>query len=358
MRPRRVLACLAALIGGCLAARAAPAPSLVILDNDFNGPGGTNIQSVIPLLASPSVKVLGFTVVTGDGWENASSAHLRRLLELIGHTDVPVHDGAVYPLLNSPARVRAHQILYGEMPWKGAWGRHGPITDAAMVQPPVGAMADGTPRFAADPEPAAMFLIRMVHAHPHQVTILAAGPLTNLALAARIDPEFASLAKDFVMVGGLVDSNLVSVNGNPSFSDDFNMVFDPEAAHIVLTQNWPKITVIAGVSGHVMLSRDDVAAIANAHPSPLTTYMARFYDPMPLWDEMAAAIVADPTLITKTQSLYMDVSTTEGMFYGHTRLWQKDYAPRDASVRAVDYVEGVDDARFARAFRDAVAALK
>ena len=355
---RRALACLMALLAGSPAVRADAAPGLVILDNDFNGPGGTNLQSVVPLLASPSVRVLGFTVVSGDGWENASSAHLRRMLELIGHTDIPVHDGAVYPLLNSVARVRAHQILYGELAWKGAWGRHGSIDDAALVQPPVGEMADGAPRLAADPDPAAMFLIRMVHAHPHQVTILAAGPLTNLALAARIDPEFASLAGQLVMMGGLVDGNLASVNGNPAFADDFNMIFDPEAAHIVLTQNWARITVIAGVSGHVMLSRDDVAALAAAHPSPLTAYMKRFYDPMPLWDEMSAAIVADPTLITRSQSLYMDISTTEGMFYGHTRLWQKGYAPLAAGVRTVDYVEAVDDARFLRAFREDVARLK
>ncbi|MFT9316414.1 MAG: hypothetical protein ABF521_09785, partial [Acetobacter orientalis] len=103
-------------------AASAQDPELVIEDNDFLGPGGSDIQSTIPLLGNPHIKVLGFTVTTGDDWENAESAHLRRFLELAKRTDIPVAEGAVYPLLNTPALMRLHEQEFGRIPWKGAWG--------------------------------------------------------------------------------------------------------------------------------------------------------------------------------------------------------------------------------------------
>lgn len=98
---------MAALVALAPAATVAEvAPRYVIMDNDFAGPGATDMQAVLPLLAAPDTKVLGLTVVTGDGWENEESAHLRRLLEIAGRTDIPVVDGAVYPLINTVGRMK------------------------------------------------------------------------------------------------------------------------------------------------------------------------------------------------------------------------------------------------------------
>lgn len=96
-------------------------------------------------------------------------------------------------------------------------------------------------------------MIDMVHRYPHQVSIIATGPLTNLALAQRLDPEFASLAKELVYMGG-------SLNPRQTRPDEvahqfareflntprreFNIRFDPEGASIALRAPWAKITMI------------------------------------------------------------------------------------------------------------------
>jgi purine nucleosidase len=76
-------------------------PKLVIVDNGFNGPPWslTNLRAALIFLESPEVKVLGFTVVTGDGWRDEEVYHMLRLLEIAGHQDIPVVAGAVFPLV-------------------------------------------------------------------------------------------------------------------------------------------------------------------------------------------------------------------------------------------------------------------
>jgi len=323
----------------------APAPSLVIEDNDFLGPGGSDIQATIPLLADPNIKLLGFTVAAGDDWENAESAHLRRFLEIAHHTDVPVADGATLPLINSVELMRLREQQYGTIPWKGAWGGLGSITNVPDTQPRIGAMPDGTPKLQPIQESAALFLIRQVHAHPHQVTIVAAGPLTNLALAIRIDPTFASTARQLVFMGGLLDANLTSVTGNADFASDFNMIFDPEAAHIVLTANWPEITSVGNVSNDILMTHAYMDRVA-AKNTPVTAYMKKFYAPLPLWDELTAAIAADPTLITKSVTAYEDVEIAHGINYGHAYVWPESTAPKKMGVRKVHIVQAVDAKRF------------
>src|SRR5579875_3558825 len=196
-------AVLAGGLGIAAGANAQPAPAnYVILDNDFAGPGGTDMQSILPLIANPNVAVLGFTVVTGDGWENDESARLLRVLEIAGRADIPVVNGAVYPLMRTVPEMRLWEMRYGKIPWKGAWGGLGPIDKAPAVQPPLPKLDEGMPGTAPAAGTAAGFLIKQVHAHPHQVTIVAAGPLTNLALAIRLDPTFASDAKELIFMGG------------------------------------------------------------------------------------------------------------------------------------------------------------
>src|SRR6478672_7257160 len=72
----------------------------IIINEDCSGPGGSNMQTLLMLIQSPQVEVLGITVVTGDQWREEEIAHTLRLLEIIGRTDVPVIPGAVFPLVN------------------------------------------------------------------------------------------------------------------------------------------------------------------------------------------------------------------------------------------------------------------
>ena len=343
------LAAVAAAVLALPAGAAEPGPRLVIMDNDFAGPGGTDMQSTLPLLADPTVTVLGFTVVTGDGWENEESAHLRRLLELAGRTDVPVVDGAAYPLINTVQRMRLWEQRYGAVPWKGAWGGLGAIDTVPAEEPPVPALPEGAPTTRASGELAAAFLIRQVHAHPHQVTIVAAGPMTNLALAVRLDPTFAADAKELVFMGALIDTSMMAATGNADFASDFNLIFDPEAAHVVLTAPWPKVTAVGNVSNGVVMTRQLMDEIASVR-TPLTEYLSRYFIALPLWDEMAAAIALDPTLVTKSVEVVMDVDLADDVDYGHAHVWSEALAPKGMGLRKVTVVQAIDRERFLKGF--------
>ena len=71
----------------------------VIINEDCSGPGGSNLQTLLVMIQSPQVEVLGITVVSGDQWRDEEVAHTLRLLEIIGRTDIPVVPGAVFPLV-------------------------------------------------------------------------------------------------------------------------------------------------------------------------------------------------------------------------------------------------------------------
>src|SRR5215831_3791542 len=87
----------------CVVASAESARRKVIVNEDFSGPGGSNMQTLLTLVQSPQVEVLGATVVSGDQWRDEEVAHTLRLLEIIGRTDIPVVPGAVFPLIRTRA---------------------------------------------------------------------------------------------------------------------------------------------------------------------------------------------------------------------------------------------------------------
>jgi len=331
-------------------------PQLVIEDNDFLGPAGSDIHSTIPLLAYPHIKVLGFTVVTGDDWENAEAAALLRFLEVAKRTDLPVYDGAVYPLVNSVALWRIREARYGIIGWKGAFGGGGSIDKASETQPPIPLMKEGAPITKTRPGSAADFLIREVHAHPHEVTIIAAGPLTNLALAIRLDPTFAADAKGLVIMGGIVDANMTDLTGDSGLSEDFNFMFDPEAAHITLTASWPKIIELGSVSGDVILTPELIARIA-AKPTAVTRFLKTYYSQLPMWDEVSTAVTVDPTLITKSINAYMDVDLAPGVNYGSAHVWPEKLVPHAMGLHQVTIVQAFDESRFVDEFIRAAQSL-
>ncbi|CAI9120577.1 nucleoside hydrolase [Brytella acorum] len=331
-------------------ARAETSPQYMILDNDFQGPAGSNIQSIIPLLNNPRVHLLGVSVVIGDDWENVESARIRRFLEISHHTDIPVYDGATMPLINSVELMRLREMEFGTIPWKGAWGGLGSIAHVPDTQPPVPALVEGNPSLKAQPTPAALFLIQQVHAHPHEVTIVEAGPMTNLALAIRLDPTFAATARQLVFMGGYIDLSMESVVGNSDNASDFNLIFDPEAAHVTLTAPWPQITSLANVTNAIALSHEAIQAIAKEKPTPVTTYLAQYYEPLPFWDEVTAAVAADPSLVTKSVDAYFDVDLARGVNYGHAHIWADAIAPKAMGLRKVKIVQAIDTQRFLAGF--------
>src|SRR5271169_4513608 len=93
----------------------------VIINEDCSGPGGSNLQTVLLMIQSPQVEVLGITVVSGDQWRDEEVAHTLRLLEIIGRTDIPVVPGAAFPLLRDREETELWEERYGKVAYAGAW---------------------------------------------------------------------------------------------------------------------------------------------------------------------------------------------------------------------------------------------
>jgi purine nucleosidase len=188
-------------------------------------------------IQSPQTDVLGVTIVTGDAWLKSEVAHTLRMLELIRRTDIPVVPGAEYPMIRTKQETELWEQRYGFVTWVGAW-------TPTFYHPPnqLGELPEGKPATKPLDEEVAHFLVRMVRKVPHEVTIYAGGPMTNLALAISIDPEFAPLAKELVFMG----TSFNPQTPDPEFINtprhEFNIWFDPEASHIVLRAPWNKIT--------------------------------------------------------------------------------------------------------------------
>jgi inosine-uridine nucleoside N-ribohydrolase len=196
------------------------------------------MRALMVFLQSPKVELLGITVAVGDAWRDEETAHALRLVELLGRRDVPVVAGASHPLWRTRDWTKLSERTYGMAVWEGAWREGNPERTFANLAP----LREGNPATKPLDEDAAHFMIRMVHAHPHQVTIYGGGPLTNIALAVTLDPEFADLAQELVIMGGSVVPQTQEEEWVNAPRHEFNFWFDPEAASIVLPAPWHKIT--------------------------------------------------------------------------------------------------------------------
>ncbi len=299
----------------------------IIIDQDAAGPAGTDQQSMLLLIQSPQTEVLGITVVTGDQWLHEELAHTLRMLEIVGRTDIPVVPGAEYPLVRRKQETELWEQQFGSVAWLGAW-------TPKFYHPPdeLGQVPEGKPTTQPADEDAAHFLLRMVHKFPHQVTIYEGGPMTNLALAITIDPEFPALAKELVFMGASLNPR----TDDPEFANnpthEFNLWFDPEAAHIVLTSPWKKIVCTpVDISVKTRLTADLINRIKESS-SPAARYIgqySRLYGNYNyLWDELAAAAWLDPSIITKKRMFFMDMDLDHGAGYGNTLTWTEQNKPK------------------------------
>ena len=350
----------------CASAAAPPEIRKVIYDQDTDGIIGGNEDPLVMLLQSPNIQLLGVTVVTGNGWLKQETSDVLKLLEDIHRTDVPVYMGSEFPLVQSrytPVRLIK---LYGGTrtdPFLGAYGEFSPGPE--VVEPPPGGLAKTKPAAGH----AAEFIIQQVHKYPHEVTLYCGGPLTNVALAISLDPSIVALTKEIVFMGT-----------SPSMQPKtVNVVYDPESAQIVLHASWPKLTIVT-VDVAEKLHRTPAMAEAIAHGHNAAE--AQLYEELVLkpyrehkplqWfrmpDELMAAYLIDPSIITETRRYYVDIDTMQGMSYGSSIYWdetprgyagipwpdtpepkrQKPVPPVDA--RVADVVWDFDTARFAALF--------
>src|SRR5208282_1947849 len=291
------------------------------------------------------------------------------LLEIIGRTDIPVLPGAVFPIVNSKEAVAEWEKKYGNVTYQGAWNFGNPVHGPWEIPP----MPEGAPTIKAANEDAAHFLVRMVHQYPHEVTIYEGGPLTNLALAQTIDPHFASLAKELVLMGGSIQP----VTTDPEFirtpHREFNLWMDPEAARCVLRAPWAQVVVTTvDISVKTDMNKGLLAEIEKLKfnllvgkqangveeffakgTTPSARYVAKYATRCTyqcyLWDELAAAAWLDPTIITKTKKMYLDVSLDRGATYGNTLAWEPGQEPA-LHGPAVEVQEDLDLAKFYKEF--------
>jgi inosine-uridine nucleoside N-ribohydrolase len=300
----------------------------VIVDQDARGPATTDMQSILIFLQSDKFDVLGITTVSGDQWVKEETQRTLRLLEIAGRTDVPVVQGAEFPLLNSKEETERWEALYGKFRYKGCWsdfskrpGNIPPAFRAGYHEPDVvPTLVEGAPHTKPLDETAAHFIVRMVHKYPGEVVIWAGGPMTNIALALRLDPEVATLAKELVLMG----SGMYAITGGINSIDgrrEFNWWFDPEAVRIAMRAPWKKITITPiDISVKTTVNPGLKAAIAKSD-TPIARYLTEYSVESFMWDELSAAAMIDPSIVTGQKELYVDIDVDHGPSYGETLFW-------------------------------------
>lgn len=337
----------------------------IIIDQDTSGPGASNLQAILLALQSPDVELLGVTVESGDAWQDEEVAHVLRMLELIGRTDVPVYRGSTYPLVNTMEATKRWEEMYGKLAYKGAWMEswpdystvYRPAYHAPNVIPP---MKEGEPHTHAAEGSAADFLVREVHKYPGEVTIMGLGPFTNIALAVRLDDDFAALAKEFVLMGaGLNPIAPKTDEFSLQFLDtprmNFNFRWDPEAAKVALHAGWKHILVVpTDATTETAFSAQMLDAI-KTETTPAAKYIAAYpYLKLPMWDELTVAVWLSPALIMHQDSISLDVDTNSGAAgYGETLSWRPGKGP-GLGEPIVEAILTVDVPAFNQMFIDAM----
>jgi purine nucleosidase len=288
----------------------------VIIDQDGMGPANTDQQSILMVLQASNVETLGITIVSGDQWRDEEVAHTLRMLELTGHQKVPVVPGAVFPLINTKAETARREKLYGRVLYQGAWN-WGPPHEPSVVPP----LPEGSPSLKPSQEDAAHFIVRMVHTYPHEISILAAGPLTNIALAIAIDSSVPDLAKELVFNGGKFNPQGIPYKYTEAVVHDFNFWWDPEAAHIVLRAPWHGMTSTpVDITMRTHMDKQLIDRVAKG-TSPASRYIAKYAIENFMWDELTFAAWLDPSIITERETYYVDVEIDHGASYGDTLFW-------------------------------------
>ncbi|NHO67790.1 nucleoside hydrolase [Aestuariicella hydrocarbonica] len=325
----------------CVAAHVVAAEKRkVILDDD----GFAVAQWMV--IQDPGVDVLGVTQVSGNRWLGWNVQWALRALELANRSDIPVYAGATFPLLNTEKSTELWEQRYGKLIWKGAWQKEW-VEETEQSTPTYHAwneipdLVEGNPTHTAKAEHAANFMIRMVRTYPGEVSIIATGPLTNIALAQSLDPEFASLAKELVYMGGSLNprqrlDNKIAGEFAREFVNsprrEFNWLWDPEAVRMALRAPWKKIVMVpVDPSTTTQLTPKLLKAMAkqdNAVAKVVSTREANF----PLWDDIASGVWLDPTLITESTDLYVDAVVEFGPNYGDTLSWAPGYQPEQGET--------------------------
>lgn len=245
----------------------------VLIDCD---PGIDDALALALAAGSPSLELVGITTVGGNVDLPLTTANALALREFLGLGDVPVTPGSAGALLH-PA-VRASHV-------------HGDTGLGDVVLPaPVRPVSEG---HAVD------FIVNALRAAPGEITLVAVGPLTNIALAVRREPRIVEWARDLVIMGGSY------TRGNHNPAAEFNMLADPEAAAIVFGAGWTVTQLGLDVTLSALVTTDILDRMRPlGRLSELLVPAAQFYGVVTaeggpaIHDACAVAYVLDPSLFT------------------------------------------------------------
>jgi purine nucleosidase len=304
----------------------------LLIDTD---PGVDDALALLMAFHDPRHRLLGLTIAAGNVGLRHTVANALKLCEIAG-VDVPVHAGCPVPLVHDAA-------------------------DAAYVHGQDGFGDTGYAPAArqAHPEHAALAIIRHSHEHAGRLLLVTLGPLTNLALALRLDPTLPSRIGRLVVMGGAVTGQ-----GNTSIPAEFNIAFDPEAADVVF-RGFPAFELAdwEAVVRHGFPHRDFEAWLAAGD------HRARFYDGISRFtrqwsegkrgdhwhsaDALAMAAALQPDGVARAEERYLAVELEGRLSRGATLVDWQQRTGRPANARIVmDY----DQARFEAQIRAALGA--
>ncbi|HLY18710.1 MAG TPA: nucleoside hydrolase [Bryobacteraceae bacterium] len=304
----------------------------IIFDTDC-GYFGDDGSALVMVLRSPDkVRVAEITAVSGNVWAAESAGYLKEILGLLGHPEMKVSVGAQMPFTHTAELAK----LEGPLEFEGAFARPRKLTPAGQAEA-IGELA------------------AVIGQHPGQITILALGPMTNVAILLRLHPDLETKIKRIVFMGGNVH-----VPGNASGAAEFNFWFDPEAAQMVMRSRIPeKVMFPLDICNRAVLNREQFDAIVAAKTPITERYKEDFGRRYPgflknpkatgyLWDELAAAWLLDTGFVTKAEKSWLDVETRFGKSYGATVALDRKLAP-DATP--VDVKLDLDLARFSKLYQ-------
>jgi len=279
-----------------LGSLAVAGPRKVIIDTD---PGTDDAMAIMLALNSPEFDVLALTVVPGNVTAAQGLENALRMVSLANRCDIIVAGGAQHPLFQ--------KLITAEF-WHGKNGL------ANVELAPSKCKKD--PRWGPD------LIIEMVRAHPHEITLVPIGPLTNIALAIEKDPSIVPLVKEVVIMGGAI------TGGNVNASAEANIANDPEAAQVVFQAGWPLTMVGLDVGDKTLLTRKYIEALKK-NPGPQSDFIYKVADYLiglsekfgesgtPMYDPLAVGVAIDSSLV-KAPAMHVDVETRGEFTRGET----------------------------------------
>ena len=305
--------------------RNAQSSQKVIIDTD---PGVDDAFALFLALRSRELEVLAVTAVAGNVPLTVTLPNALRLVEIAGRTNFPVAAGASSPLIR-----KLVTAAY-------AHGNNG----LAGVQFPAA-------RLEAVKEPAADLICRLVRENAGEVTIVGIGPLTNIALALRQDPEIISMIRRIVLMGGSLSG------GNVTPAAEFNFYVDPEAANIVFDSGIPIRMVGLDVTRKVQLTDQHVASLragagrvseAAARIADAVMQMARgekWQGGPHLHDPLAVSSMIDPEIVT-FEDYHVEIETSGSITAGESVGWKHAPLWGSAPLQLATVAENSDPPQF------------